>query len=159
MEIQYREANKSQAKHAASRDSRIKKKQFLRVYSDVSFLGAVDGIELNLVDRFTYSYLLDNAPFYIQQRGYYAPAIETIAYAVGVSHSQMKRVMKRLIECGLVRVLNSKTGCTNELGIVKLDGSVISPSKDIDERIKEATKQSNKTQEEIDNDFDESLPW
>jgi|GEM_PF-6657305 len=159
MEIQYRETNKSQAKYAASRDSRIKKKQFLKVYSDVSYLKAINGIELSLVDRFTYSHLLDNAPFYIKERGYYAPATETIAYAIGLSHSQMKRVMKKLVKCGLVKVLSSKIGCVNELGVVRLDGSIIRPNKDFDERIKEVTKRNNKTQDEIDIDFDDTPPW
>lgn len=148
-------------KNTKTRDSRIKKNQFRKTYDKVLHVKAVSGIELNSNDKILYSELLNDAPFYIRERGYYSPPIQTLGDQVGMSHSKAKRSMKRLIECGLVIVLNSKLGCANELGVVQLDGAVIQPKKDMRERMELIGKQKEKAKNDFKEDeYDANLePW
>ena len=141
-----------EVKNTKARDNRIKRGFHTPNLAHIKHLGSVNGVNLNLTDRTLYNELVNDSPFYIKERGYYAPPMQTVSDEIGVSLRQVNTSMKKLVECGLVIVLNRKLGCTNELGVVRLDGTVIQPEKGMQERMKQIDNHKGKPKNDIDDD-------
>lgn len=58
--------------------------------------------ELNCSDMMVYSLMLDDCPFYLKERKHYSPSHDHIAKQFNLSLKQVGRIIKKLIDLGLV---------------------------------------------------------
>lgn len=58
--------------------------------------------ELNCSDMMVYSLMLDDCPFYLRERKHYSPSHDHIAKQFNLSLKQVGRIIKKLIDLGLI---------------------------------------------------------
>ena len=150
---------------------RIAKEWHEPFLNSIMFLEEVNGIKLNVLDRLVYSYLVNWSDLYINKlkRPYYAPAYATMKDYLGISLSQVKRIMPKLVKCGVVIVNSRKHNFPNDISVVNPDDSITGAAKGFEERneikvvaIKEPNPEPDNwwdddaKKEEYDN---EKMPW